>query len=294
VHQAPQDEPLPHSRTVELPGRGTTRVWECAGPPGAETLMLIHGVTLTAELNWGKIFVPLGRHFRVVAVDLRDHGDGISTGSRFRLEDCADDIAALAQALGIGRFVAVGYSMGGLVAQLLHSRHAARLSGMVLCSTASTVLESPAEKLAALTLPTMSVAMLWNPVLRLAGADILGMSLLGEIDDPDTIRWARAQLSRTPLPAALSAIRAACQFTSASWIGQIDVPTAVVVTTRDRVVPVARQLRLARAVPGASVHFVDADHGACITAPHMFAQTLLTACWSVTAGRGGAEREPVA
>src|SRR5438132_3426601 len=48
---------------------------------------------------------------------LRGHGDGIRAGSRFRLEDCADDIAALAEVLGIGRFVAVGYSMGGMVAQ---------------------------------------------------------------------------------------------------------------------------------------------------------------------------------
>ena len=43
----------PLTRLVELPGRGVTRMWECAGPPGAQTLMLIHGVAFTAELNWG-------------------------------------------------------------------------------------------------------------------------------------------------------------------------------------------------------------------------------------------------
>ncbi len=100
----------PVTRLAELPGRGITRVWECAGPPGAGTLVLIHGVACTAELNWGKVLAPLARHFRVVAADLRGHGDGIGAGSRFRLEDCADDIAALAGSLGIGRSVAVGYS----------------------------------------------------------------------------------------------------------------------------------------------------------------------------------------
>ena len=129
------DRPL--TRLVELPGRGTTRVWECAGPPGAGTLMLIHGVAGTAELNWGKVFAPLGRHFRVVAADLRGHGDGIPLRSRFRLEDCADDVAALAGVLNIRRFAAVGYSMGGMVAQLLYRRHASLLSGLVLCSTAA-------------------------------------------------------------------------------------------------------------------------------------------------------------
>ena len=112
-------EAMPFTRLVELPGRGTTRVWECAGPPGAQTLMLIHGVTFTAELNWGRAFAPLGRHFRVVAADLRGHGDGIRLRSRFRLEDGADDIAALAGVLETGGFAAVGHSMGGLVAQLL-------------------------------------------------------------------------------------------------------------------------------------------------------------------------------
>ena len=128
----------PLTRLVELPGRGVTRVWECAGPPGAQTLVLIHGVAFTAELNWGKVFAPLSRHFRVLAIDLRGHGDGIRAGSRFRLEDCADDIAALAEVLDISQFVAVGYSMGGMVAQLLYKRHAPLLSGLVLCATAAT------------------------------------------------------------------------------------------------------------------------------------------------------------
>src|SRR5208337_5210773 len=123
VRQVLGEATAPLTRLVELPGRGVTRVWECAGPPGAETLVLIHGVAFTAELNWGKVFAPLSRYFRVIAIDLRGHGDGIRTGSRFRLEDCADDIAALAEVLGLGRFAAVGYSMGGVVAQLLYRRH---------------------------------------------------------------------------------------------------------------------------------------------------------------------------
>jgi pimeloyl-ACP methyl ester carboxylesterase len=275
----------PLTRAVELPGRGVTRVWECAGPPGAETLILIHGVAVTAELNWGKVLVPLGRHFRVVAADLRGHGDGISAGCRFRLEDCADDVAALAQALGIGRFVAVGYSMGGMVAQLLYRRHRSLLAGLVLCSTAGNVRESPLERLTALTLPAAVAALRWNPVLQLMSAEALGMTLLGHVDDPATAAWARTQLSRTSLAAAVSAVQAVCEFSSDGWISEVDVPAAVVVTARDHIVPAGRQLKLARAIPGASVHEVDADHGVCINAPQLFAPALLEACWSVAPGR---------
>jgi pimeloyl-ACP methyl ester carboxylesterase len=246
--------------------------------------MLIHGVTVTAELNWGKVFAPLSRHFRVVAMDLRGHGDGIRAGWRFRLEDCADDVAALAEVLAIDSFVAVGYSMGGMVAQLVYRRHSAVVSGLVLCATARNVLGSPAEKLAALTLPSAAAAIRWNPLLQPVSAEILGLALLGPVDDPATSTWTRAQLRRTPLGTALSAVQAVCEFTSHSWISQVDVPTAVVVTTRDHILPASRQRKLAAAIPGASIHEMDADHAACITEPQVFAQILLQACWSVTPG----------
>jgi 3-oxoadipate enol-lactonase len=290
VRQVGGEAATPLTRLVELPGRGVTRVWECAGPRGAQTLILIHGVTFTAELNWGMVFAPLARHFRVVALDLRGHGDGIRPGSVFRLEDCADDVAALAAAFGLPRFVAVGYSMGGMVAQLLYRRHAPLVSGLVLCSTAGSVRESPAEHLAALALPTVVAAARWNPALQLASAEFVGAAMLGRVDDPATARWVRTHLSRTTLAAALSAIQAVCEFSSRGWISQVDVPAAVVVTARDRIVPASRQLRLAQAIPGASVHEVDADHGVCITAPQLFAPALLEACWSVAPGRGAKGR----
>jgi 3-oxoadipate enol-lactonase len=215
-------------------------------------------------------------------MDLRGHGDGIRVGWRFRLEDCADDVAALAEVLAIDSFVAVGYSMGGMVAQLVGRRHSAMVSGLVLCATARNVLGSPAEKLAALALPPAAAAMWWNPLLQPVSAEILGRALLGPVDDPATAAWARAQLRRTPLGTALSAVQAVCEFTSHSWISQVDVPAAVVVTTRDHIVPAARQRKLAAAIPGASVHEVNADHAVCITAPQVFVQVLLQACWSVT------------
>jgi pimeloyl-ACP methyl ester carboxylesterase len=140
--------------------------------------------------------------------------------------------------------------------------------------------------MAALAVPAMASALQWNPMLHLMGADFFGMALLGRVDDPATARWARAQLSRTTLATTISATHAVWGFTSDSWISQVDVPTAVVITARDRVVPPGRQLELARAIPGASVHHLDADHGACINAPRLFGRALLEACRSAEPARG--------
>ena len=282
--QVPEQAAAPRTRLVPVPGRGVTRVWECAGPPGAPVLMLLHGVAVTADLNWGRVFVPLSRHFRVVALDLRGHGDGIAVGWRFRLEDCADDVAALAEVLAIGSFIVVGYSMGGMIAQLAWRRHSPMVSGLVLCSTACNVFWSPTQELAALALPPAAAAIRWNPLLQRVSAEILGLRLLGSVEDPATAAWTRAQLRRTSLGTALAAVQAVCEFTSQGWISQVDVPASVVVTTRDTIVPAGHQRKLAAAIPGASVHEVAAGHAVCITAPQVFARALLQACWSVLPG----------
>src|SRR5450631_3521350 len=127
---------LPPGRLVALPGRGTTYVHEMSGPPGAPALVLLHGWTATAALNWFGCFEPLGRQFRVVALDHRGHGRGIRSRSPFLLEDCADDVAALAEVLGLETIIPVGYSMGGSIAQLMWRRHRPLVGGLVLCSTA--------------------------------------------------------------------------------------------------------------------------------------------------------------
>ena len=175
--------------------------------------------------------------------------------------------------------------MGGMVAQLVYRRHASLLSGLVLCSTAGNV-GSPAQELAAFALPAVAAGLAVEPGAAAGQRRGPGSALLGPIEDPAAASWARAQLGRTTLVSAVSAIQAVCQFSSDGWISQVDIPTAVVVTTRDRIVPMARNWGLARAIPGASVHEVDADHAVCITAPQVFARTAAEACWSVESGRG--------
>ena len=134
-HATPDVPIPPATREITLPGRGTTHVLDLPGPtPDAPVLLLMHGIATTGPLTWFTVLDDLRRDYRVVTFDQRWHGRGIRS-AQFLLDDCADDAAALLDALDIDRAVVVGYSMGGATAQLLWQRHPERVAGLVLCST---------------------------------------------------------------------------------------------------------------------------------------------------------------
>ena len=132
-------EGLPPWRVVDLPGRGPLRIRDSGAPPGgvvnAPVVLLLHGWTVSADLNWCRTYEPIARRARVVAWDQRGHGaGGLRTPGRMRMEALADDAAAVVRALGVGRATAVGYSMGGgiVVNYQLQSDLAGFTSGLIL------------------------------------------------------------------------------------------------------------------------------------------------------------------
>lgn len=277
--------PLPPGRPLGLPGRGTTFVREVVGPPGAACLLLLHGWTVTADLNWFACYEGLGRRFRVVAMDHRGHGRGVRSWRPFRLEDCADDAAAVAAELGLGAVIPVGYSMGGLVAQLLWQRHRDVVAGLVLSATARSLSgTSGNDRVYFNSLLGLSVASRFAPpaVRRHLASSFARRRLEGT----PLAEWGVEELGRNEPSAVLEAGWALGQFRSHDWIGEVDVPTAVVVTTRDQVVSPARQRRLADAIPGARVFEAAGDHGACVTEAAAYVPVLAEACADVARRAG--------
>ena len=277
---------LPDGFSMELPGRGTTFVAEIDGPPGAPTLFLLHGLACTAYLNWFPVLSALGERYRVVMMDLRGHGRGIQGGRYFRLRDCADDVVAVADILGIDQFIPVGYSMGGPIAQLLWRNHRDRVNGMVLCATARNFRGKPQERLFFMLMPAIAMGLALRRPAD-ATADALAKQLIdlpndASLADVDVPSWALKEFRRTSPWTMLKGVNAIGQFSSHNWIGDVDVPTAVVVTTKDRFIPTSRQLRLAESIPGATTHLCHANHAACVLAASRFAPALDAAVESVT------------
>jgi 3-oxoadipate enol-lactonase len=293
---SPRPEPvapvaLPPGRALDL-SSGTTFVRDLAGPSGAPTVFLLHGWLASADLNWFSSYRALGRHFRVVAIDHRGHARGVRTRRSFRLEDCADDVAEVARILELDPFIAVGYSMGGPIAQLTWRHHPELVTGLVLCATSRNFRGRPSDRVAFSVLTGAALAARATPApLRRRLHQRVAHR---RHDETDVGRWARQEFGLGDSRLMIEAGRALGAFDSSSWIGDVDVPTGVVVTENDQLVAPHRQHKLAASIPGASVHPIAADHLVCAApdARVRFVPTLVEACADV-ADRARAGRQPV-
>jgi 3-oxoadipate enol-lactonase len=115
---------------------------------------------------------------------------------------------------------------------------------------------------------------------------VMGQIIEGMVRDvpsPEARAYVRREMSGADPAALAQATRAVLRFSSRNWASNIAVPTAVVVTTRDKVVPTRRQYALAAAIPGAKQFEVDGDHFACARKQTDFVPKLLAACHHVDA-----------
>ena len=145
--------------------------YEDLGNPADPPVLLIMGLGAQLVL-WHDEFCQklLDRGYRVIRFDNRDvglssklHGQrvdgalvprllrsflGLPCPSVYRLEDMADDAAALLDHLGIDRAHIVGASMGGMIAQIFAARYPRRTAGLgiIFSSNNSAMLPPPAPK----------------------------------------------------------------------------------------------------------------------------------------------------
>lgn len=276
---------IPEGRMVELGDRGATYVTDTPGPsPDSPTIVLLHAVGCTGLLTWFPSIEPLSRRFRVVTMDQRWHGRGIQS-EEFSLYDCADDVAALIDTLDLGPVIVAGYSMGSIIAQRVWRQHPDKTAGLVLCATTDRFRSTPAERIFHQGVEIAAFGARGVSRSRIAVKASRSTAAALHIAGSDIHDWSLAQVRSTSPWAVAQAVAALGRHHSRPWLSRIDVPTAVVVTLRDKVLPPASQIALARRIPGATIHSIDAGHASCVLQAERFVPALLEAAATVNARR---------
>ncbi|MEU9019063.1 alpha/beta hydrolase [Actinomadura sp. NPDC048394] len=246
-------------RYVNVQG-GRLPVWVRDGSP--EALVFLH--------YWGgshRTFAPvidrLASGSAVVAYDHRGWGASRDVPGPYGIERLADDVLDVVRGLGLDRYVLVGHSMGGKVAQLAASRRPEGLAGLVLIAPAPPRPTADAQAAEALShaydsRATVDDALQHVLTHRPLPADLREQVLTDSLaaaaaGDDARLAWPRHGITADITAAA----------------GAIDVPVHVLAGRHDRVDPPASlQTDLLPLIPGARMTVIeDTGHLSPLEAP---------------------------
>ncbi|MEU4547042.1 alpha/beta fold hydrolase [Nonomuraea dietziae] len=109
---------------------GDVRLFYTDDGSGDTTLLLVHGWGADSH-QWVHHIPSFAARFRVIAVDLRGHGYSSAPPSGNNPPTMAEDLLVLLDQLGVERCVAIGHSMGGVIASRLAVEHPSRIEAVV-------------------------------------------------------------------------------------------------------------------------------------------------------------------
>ena len=231
------------------------------GPP----VVLVHGYTARI-LEWNLVWDELqAKGFRVIAYDQRGHGRSTLGSDGIGSAPMAADLAAVLQHFDVHDGVLVGHSMGGFVtvrAVLDHADLAQRLRGLVLFATwAGRILDGAPQN--RLQIPLLQSGILQRLIRNKTIATLFGAAQCGARPSPAMISAFMEAFNQHldehgPL---LPIVRAFSREDRYPRLGEIAVPTVVMVGTEDSTTPASHSRRLAAGIPGARLVSVpDAGH----------------------------------
>jgi 3-oxoadipate enol-lactonase len=251
--------------TVEANGTSIACKQSGSGAP----VILIHGAEADHSM-FDAFGALMAEHFTVVAYDQRDSGATRNPRTPYGIGEMADDAAALITGLGYERAHVFGTSLGGVIAQVLATRHPQRVARLVLSSTFRAgalpmsinpeVFPTLAALRAGLPGTAAEIATYFFPASHIAAhPEVIDIFTGNSRDDAQKQR--RAAILARPVENDLAAITA---------------PTLVLVGAEDRLIPPAHTLSLAQEIAGVrTVSIAGLGHVGTLQDPHAVAREVL-------------------
>ena len=267
------------TKTVDV--AGTPFAYREVGTGEGVPLVLLHHVTAVLD-DWDPAVIDgLAAERRVILVDLRGVGrSGGTTPDTF--EAMADDAVTFLDAFGLDAVDLLGYSLGGIVAQVVAQQYPDRVRRIILAATTPAGAQGPAATGATLQAaiqqateqgkhPKHFLFFEPSPAGQAAADAFLARLDQRTTDDRD------APISNETIGAQLTALTAWEQDTSPTGLAALKQPTLVVNGDNDTMWPTATgTLRLAQLLPAAKLAvYPDSGHGGIFQYHEVFVQQAL-------------------
>lgn len=229
-------------------------------------LLLVHGFPLDHSM-WNGQITELAKNFRVIAPDLRGFGQSEVTIGTVTMQQFADDLAGLLDALEVKEpVVFCGLSMGGYIGWQFVARHRKKLAALIIADSRAV---ADNEKAAA---GRKEIA----DKVEKEGTKVVADAMLpklfpaGDVDrGADFVKATQAVMLAAPpsgVAAALRGMAARPDFTRE--LAKIDVPTLIICGEEDAIAPPAEMQEIAKAITGAKyVSITGAGHMAPLEKP---------------------------
>lgn len=192
-------------------------------------IVFIHGHPFNRTM-WAPQLKSLSHDFRVLAPDLPGYGESPGRGSKVTMREFADAVLESLDAAGVSDAVAVGLSMGGLVAMELGLNHPERIRGVVLAATtAAPATEQDAQQRRAVA-----------DQLERDGMFDVTLEMLGKLfgpdakRDPDVLEPVISMMLRSSPAGAAAALRGRAERPDySSLLADLHVPALVIAGDHD-------------------------------------------------------------
>jgi pimeloyl-ACP methyl ester carboxylesterase len=227
--------------------------------------------------TWKHVTARLASRFHTIAIDHRGWGKSDAPASGYSLADLAADATGVIAALNLRRYVLIGHSMGGKVAQLMASGRPVGLAGLILVAPAAPspmIMPAQAREM-------MSGAYATRETVEATLDTVLTAKALSAEDRAqvieDSLRGAPPAKAAWPISTSLEDI--------AAQIGNINVPTLVVAGALDRVDPPIRlKVELLPRIPQAVMHVLPGTgHLSMLESPDAVTELIAEFCADVMA-----------
>ena len=245
---------------------GTELYYELHGKEGAPWLIFSHSLACTVRM-WDPQIAAFKDRYRILAYDMRGHGQSAAPAGPYTLDMLADDVLALLRELKIDRARYVGLSIGGMIGQHLALKEPKRFEKMVLADTGHTQTPETIKQ--------------WEERIRIAQAQGMKPLVAGTMerwftpafrDRPEAKRIAEL-IAATPVAGYVGCGQAIMKLNTTGRLKDIKLPVLAITGEADAAAGGTKYI--GEHLPGAKfVNIPQAAHIANIEQPEKFNQAL--------------------